>query len=159
MDVDVRAGRDSDADDLIGLIGSCWSEYPGCVLDVDGEMAHLRAIASSYERAGGSVWVAEDAGRVVGSIGLVPLAAPGVVEVRMLYVLRAARRGGLGAHLLAIAEADAARRGARRIELWSDTRFTDAHRFYERRGYERGPDTRALHDLSNSVEFFFSKDL
>jgi putative acetyltransferase len=73
----------------------------------------------------------------------------------MLYVRAAARRSGLGGRLLAVAEDEARRRGARRIQLWSDTRFTTAHRFYER----RGPATRELHDLSASVEYLFFKDL
>jgi hypothetical protein len=40
--------------------------------------------------------------------------------------------------------------------FWSDTRFTDAHRLYERLGYIRGG-TRDLGDVSRSVEYFFEK--
>jgi putative acetyltransferase len=159
VEVRVRAGRDSDAAGLIELIGGCFAEYPGCVLDVDGELPHLRAIASSYAGRGGRVWVAEAGGQVVGSVGLVGGQEPAVVEVRMLYVRRDVRRVGLGSRLLGLAEAEAERRGATRVELWSDTRFLAAHRFYERHGYRRGPRTRELHDLSGSVEFFFDKDL
>lgn len=155
----IRDARDDDAAGLIELIGSCWSAYPGCVLDVDGEMPHLRAVADAYRAWGGRAWIAEEAGRVVASIGLVPARGWQAGEVRMLYVLPAARRAGLGSRLLALAEAEAeaAARGAVRIELWSDTRFTDAHRFYLRHGYTRGPDSRELHDLSDSVEHFFFK--
>lgn len=39
------------------------------------------------------------------------------------------------------------------------TRFTDAHRLYERLGYVRSPGTRELHDLSRSVEYHFAKAL
>jgi hypothetical protein len=56
-------------------------------------------------------------------------------------------------------EAEAATRGARALELWSDTRFADAHRLYARLGYERLPDARELHDLSHSVELHFRKVL
>ena len=41
--IDIRPGRDSDADGFIALIGACWESYPGIVLDVDGEMPELRA--------------------------------------------------------------------------------------------------------------------
>jgi putative acetyltransferase len=163
MAIELRAARDEDADGLIELIGGCWAEY-GCVMDVDGENPHLRAIASAYAAWGGSAWIAEEDGLVVGSVGLVPIGQPQanepvVGELRMLYVAKPARRSGLGNRLLVIVEEEAVRRGMTRMQLWSDTRFLDAHRFYERRGYVRGPETRELHDLSNSVEFFFTTDL
>jgi putative acetyltransferase len=56
-------------------------------------------------------------------------------------------------------EREAARNSAAFVELWSDTRFLDAHRLYERLGYTRSPHTRELQDLSNSVEFHFLKHL
>ena len=33
----IREGLDSDSEELIALIASIFAEYPGCVLDVDGE--------------------------------------------------------------------------------------------------------------------------
>jgi putative acetyltransferase len=81
------------------------------------------------------------------------------MDLRKLYVARAARRRGLGGHLCDLAEAQARTCGAVFIELWSDTRFTDAHRLYERRGYVRGAETRALYDLSQTIEFYFRKPL
>jgi putative acetyltransferase len=159
MAIELRPGRDEDADGLIELIGGCWSEYSGCLMDVDGENPHLRAIATAYAGWGGRVWIAEDAGQVVGSVGIVPAGDPAVGELRMLYVAKPARKAGLGTRLLRLAEAEATRRGMTTMRLWTDTRFADAHRFYERHGYERGPDTRELHDLSDSVEYFFRKGL
>ena len=43
--------------------------------------------------------------------------------------------------------------------LWSDTRFTGAHRLYERLGYRRLPESRTLGDVSNSVEHGYEKAL
>jgi putative acetyltransferase len=127
-------------------------------MDVDGELPHLRAIASAYRHWGGAAWVAEAGGRVLGSVAFVPAGAS-AVELRMLYVHPDARRSGLGGRLVGLVEAEARRRGAGRVELWTDTRFTTAHRFYERRGYRRGPATRELRDLSASVEYFYAKPL
>jgi putative acetyltransferase len=45
------------------------------------------------------------------------------------------------------------------VELWSDTRFEDAHRLYEGRGYRRGDELRELHDLSGSVEYYYRRSL
>ena len=167
----IREARDEDALDLIELIGSCFGEYVGCVLDVDGELPELRALASWAAERGGTFWVAEEGegGRVVamggftraerssGPEGFAPRGAG--VELRKLYVHRRARAGGLGGKILDLVEAAAHARRAAFVEMWSDTRFTTAHRFYERRGYLRGPSTRDLHDLSHSVEHYFKKEL
>jgi putative acetyltransferase len=49
--------------------------------------------------------------------------------------------------------------GAHRMIFWSDTRFTDAHRLYKRLGFTQTSAQRDLSDISNSVEYFFEKDL
>lgn len=165
MDVDVveialRAARDSDEDGLIALIGGCFDEYENCILAVDEEMPELRRIASWHAERGGRVWVAEDAdGTIVGSVAALPVDRDATrgVELKKLYVAKRARRRGLGARLCALVEAFAAERDATFVELWSDTRFLDAHRLYERVGYARDGRTRELHDLSGSVEWYFSK--
>ncbi len=154
----IRPARDTDADGLIHLIGSCWSEYPGCILDVDAEEPHLRAIATHFTCRGGRFWVAEQEATIVGSVGLAPVDDPNGIELHKLYVLREARQTGLGGTLTQLAEDSAREAGATFIELWSDTRFETAHRFYERRGYRRSPTTRDLNDLSNSTEYHFRKD-
>ena len=72
--------------------------------------------------------------------------------------IAAQRGGGLAARLLARAEAHAAAAGATRFELWSDTRFERAHRFYEKRSsYLRAGPIRPLNDLSHSLEFGYAK--
>jgi putative acetyltransferase len=155
----VRDARDDDADDLIALIAGCFADYPRCVLEVPNEAPELLAIATAYAALGGRFWVADRDGRVVGCAGFVPLAERGGAELRKLYVHRRERRRGLGARLSGLVEGEARARGAGFVELWSDTRFTDAHRLYERLGYRRGTATRDLHDMSGSVELHFVKEL
>jgi putative acetyltransferase len=154
----IRQARDDDSAALVELIGACYADYPGCVLDVDREEPWLRAPATAYAAWRGRLWVAERAGEVVGSGGFRPR-APGVGGVHHLYVARRARRRGLATRLLGLIEAEARRRGAARVDLWSDTRFTDAHRLYQRLDYVRSPDTRELGDLSRSTEYHFAKAL
>lgn len=153
----LREARDDDASGLIDLIGRTFAEYPGCILDVDGEMPELRRIASWFREHGGRFWVAERDGRVVGCIGVAPAAEPGGVELKKLYVSRDERKSGLGGRLVELVEREAARRGASFIDLWSDTRFTTAHAFYAKRGWVRGPSTRELHDVSGTVEYYFKR--
>jgi hypothetical protein len=60
---------------------------------------------------------------------------------------------------VALVENEAERRGASFVELWSDTRFTDAHRLYRSLGYRQLPDVRELHDLSSTREYRFARTL
>ncbi len=159
----IRRGRDGDAPGFIALIGACWSLYPGCVLDVDAEEPHLRALASYYAGQGGAVWVAERNGTIEGMVATRPLLQEAPVpdgstwEICKVYAAPALHGGGLGHRLLDTAEAHAIANGATRLVLWSDTRFDRAHRFYEKRSYVRSGPIRVLHDLSNSLEFAYAK--
>lgn len=152
----IRPGLDSDADGIIALIGACWSQYPGVLLDVDGEMPELRALASYYAGKGGALWIAEADGRVAGMIATRPHEA-GAWEICRVYVVPELHGGGLGHRLLDTAESHAIASGAQRLVLWSDTRFDRAHRFYEKRSYVRSGPIRVLDDISNSLEFAYAK--
>jgi N-acetylglutamate synthase-like GNAT family acetyltransferase len=157
-DMIIRSARDEDSEALIHLISSVYSEYPGIVLAVDAEIPELRKPASAANSHGGRWWVAELGRQIVGSVAVVP-EADNAVELKKLYVSSAARRRGLGAHLVALAESEARGRQASTMTLWTDTRFEDAHRLYARLGFVRAPRTRVLNDLSNTVEFHYTKDL
>jgi predicted GNAT family N-acyltransferase/predicted GNAT family acetyltransferase len=154
----VRDVRDDDSAALIDLIGGCWAEYPGVELHVDAEEPWLRAPASAYRDSGGRMWVVELDGRVVACCGVKPL-REGVVELKSMYVSAPARRRGIARRLEALVLDEAGRRGATRVELWSDTRFLEAHRTYSALGYAQLPGERDLQDLSGSFEYPFAKDL
>ena len=155
----LRPGRDEDADGFIRLIGDCWAEYPGCVMDVDGEVPELRALATYFAEAGGALWVAELAERVIGMAATRPMGQDAAFEICKVYVAKEARGSGLAHDLLRAAEAHARAAGAERLVLWTDTRFETAHRFYEKRGFVRQGPIRVLHDLSNSLEFRYVKPI
>jgi GNAT superfamily N-acetyltransferase len=154
----LRAGRDGDADGFIALIFACWAEYPGCVMDLDGEVPELRALASYYGAKGGALWAAEQDGLVVGMVGTAPL-GDGCWEICKMYAYAEQRGTGLAQGLIAAAEGHARGRGATAMRLWSDTRFDRAHRFYEKCSYVRAGPIRVLDDLSHSLEFEYAKPL
>ncbi len=157
-DLAIRPVRDDDAQDLYGLLTLCFSEFPGCFTDPHGDLPDLRAPATHIaKKPGGAFWVVEDGRGRVGACVCVDFPEPGTAELHRLYVRPDLRRRGLGARLVRLVESHAQAAGAGRVILWSDTRFTDAHRLYERLGYLRAPGTRDLGDVSNSVEYFFEK--
>jgi putative acetyltransferase len=154
----LREAVDSDSWALMALIGACWAEYPGCIVDFAGEYPEVLAPASHYRAAGGALWVLPEGEWIAASIGL----AAGhdqPVELVKLYVAKHRRGRGLGQALVGYVEGQARERGASGIELWSDTRFHDAHRLYERLGYRPTGATRELHDLSETTEYAFHKSL
>lgn len=153
----IRDARDGDGDALIALIKACWDDYPGCIFDVDDENPELRYFASHYSGEGRHAWIAEISGRLVGSVAIEP--APTGAHIQTLYVDPTLRRQGLARRLVALVEDFAVASGARCIDLWTDTRFTAAHGFYERLGYQRQPGTRRLDDLSGSIEYHYVKTL
>ncbi len=154
----IRPARDEDAPGIVALIAACWAEYPGCVMDLDGENPELRRFASYCAEQDGAAWTAEQGGELVGMVATAPL-GDGEWEIKRLYAARPLRGAGLAQKLLTTAESFAAERGAGRLVLWSDTRFDRAHRFYEKQGYVRAGPIRTLNDLSRSMEFHYAKPI
>jgi N-acetylglutamate synthase-like GNAT family acetyltransferase len=155
----IRLARDDDAQDLFGLLSLCFAEYPGCYVDPHDDLPDLLRAGSSFERKGGAFWVVEDERGRVCACAALDFPETGAGELHRLYV-RPDRRGrGLGGELVRLVEDHARRKGANRMLFWSDTRFTDAHRLYDRRGYARTGQTRNLGDVSNTVEYRFEKAL
>ena len=166
----LRSARDDDAQDLFGLITLCFAEYPGCFTDPHDDLPDLvhpgrwqSRCAADGRLLGGEFLVVEDArGRVCACIALdfPEISADGspIAELHRLYVRPDCRGRGLAKRLTLHVEALARQTGARRMILWSDTRFTKAHALYGGLGYYRGK-TRPLGDLSNSIEYFFDKAL
>lgn len=157
-----RAATDADSDGLIRLIETVYQEYPGCVLDLEEEPALLTP-ASSFAEEFGTLWVVEDKATIVACGGYVmsPLEEPDdppMIELRKLYVAASHRRQGIANQLCQRVEDAARRHSILSLELWSDTRFVDAHRLYQRRGYLRCGH-RTLHDRSQSKEYYFRLDL
>ncbi|MCG8492639.1 MAG: GNAT family N-acetyltransferase [Sneathiellales bacterium] len=157
-EISYRKAKDSDAEGLIALIDKCYQEYEGCILDVDAEEPQLRAIASYFDEKNGEFWVAEKGGVLIGSIGYTLEGRD--AEIKHLYVDGDIRRQGLASTLCNfVDEALENRAECTRIILWTDTRFTNAHRLYEKRGFVGGKETRTLNDLSNTTEYYYEKPL
>ncbi len=144
---------------VIELIHRVFGEYE-FIWDPEDEFWDLLAeeAAFPYREPRGAMWVMRDTdGQVVGSIAAERLDGP-TVELHRLYLDADLRGQGLGRRLFETGVAWAREQGAWRIELWSDTRFEDAHRLYERLGYVK-MDTRELDDVNDTVEFKYERDL
>jgi ribosomal protein S18 acetylase RimI-like enzyme len=155
----VRAVRDSDAQDLFGLMTLCFADYTGCYVDPHDDLADLNAPAAAIAKRGGRFWVVEDDEGRVGACASIDLPSRGLAELHRVYVRPDLRRRGLARMLVAMAEDEATARAASRIFFWSDTRFVTAHRLYQRLGYRATGEERSLGDISQSREYRFEKSL
>lgn len=149
----LREVRNEDSEGLIRLIGGVYSEYPGCVLDVEREEPFLLSPEGTFD----AWWVLDRQGEIIGCCAL--CLGDGAAELKKLYLRPGVRGSGLARKLTELTETTAREAGATVIELWTDTRFTDAHGFYAHLGYARTGRTRDLHDLSNTTEYHFTKAL
>lgn len=153
-----RPAKDSDANSLIKLIGDCFSEYEGVFLEPDGLDADLKAYASYMDEINGEAFVVEKGGELVAVSSYAPIEGD-KYQLKRIYLSEKLRGSGMGLELLHLVEGKAKERGATSMELWSDTRFTRAHSFYQREGYVKQDYTRDLNDSSNTTEYCFIKQL
>jgi GNAT superfamily N-acetyltransferase len=124
--------RAEDVDRVAGLATQLG--YPAGPADVAPRFAELTAHPAEH-----AVLVAtDDADRVVGWIHVAQVRSIVTSDVAMiggLVVGDGARSAGIGAGLVAAAEAWARDHGARTMTVRSRTERARAHRFYERQGY------------------------
>ena len=116
------------------VVKAVFTEY-GFPFDENDYDADLADPAAHYDgRAGWFVVAEEPGGRVVGCVGLTD-EGEGLFELHRLYVLAEMRGSGTGSGLVQWALDQALLRGARRLVLYSDIAFEDAHRLYRRFGF------------------------
>ena len=136
--MDVRRAAPADIPRLLTLVRRYW-DFEGIAgfsaLRVELVLQQLLAVPGAL----GAAWVAESDGSLVGYLIVVLVMSvehQGLTgEIDEFYVLPEARSHGVGARLLAAAEAALAERGCTRLQLQLGVRNTGARAFYQRRGY------------------------
>ena len=137
--VTVRSARTGDVGRLVELLDhGALDDRKEDPTDLD---AYLVALTDIQQAGTGDVLVAEMGGEVVGMCQLVVfrhLQRHGALcaELESMHVHPDFRSRGIGGQLLAAAAEAARQAGCYRIQLTSNIRRTDAHRFYERNGFE-----------------------
>ena len=136
MNWNFRPATNADSAAIQQLVFGVLSEY-GLKPDPDGTDSDLGDIEANYQASGGCFDVLiDEAGQIVGSVGLFPV-SPGVCELRKMYLASVARGQGQGRRLLEHALAQARARGFARIELETAAVLKEAIALYERTGFRR----------------------
>lgn len=136
----LRPATRADADGLTALVGSCYAEY-GDRLDLDSYDSDLLDVERSFLAKGAAFVVLEAPdGTIAGSHAAVPLSPQGsrVATLRRLYLLKKYRGQQWGDKLMHWALDWLREKDTEFVRFWSDTRFTRAHQFFLRFGFERG---------------------
>ena len=156
--MNLRLARNKDSEQIIKLIRKCFKDYQNCLLDVDNDSPELKYIYSYFRRQRGKFWVVEDKNKIIGCMGYLP-GKKNEIEIHKLYIDQKFRRKGLAKHLVKKVENIAVRENKSKVILWTDTRFKEAHKMYLKMDYEKSKKTRRLHDISDTVEYNFVKNL
>jgi RimJ/RimL family protein N-acetyltransferase len=148
----------ADASDVLALLARIWREY-GFVWAPEIEFPDLFAFDEYYAPPRGAFWVVRDEdGRVVGCVGVDRVDAR-TAEIHRLYLDAHLRGRGMGRALVERALAWAREHALARMLLWSDTRFTQSHRLYDRMGFARLGERTVPNDPNDSREYRFERDL
>lgn len=134
--------RPATADDLPVLVGMLADDPLGAARESPDDLAPYRAaFARIAADPNQHLVIAERDGRPAGTLQLTVV--PGLSRqgadralVEAVRVHTDERGTGLGTELLNWAVAEARRRGCALVQLTSDATRVDAHRFYERLGFE-----------------------
>jgi GNAT superfamily N-acetyltransferase len=137
MPTTVRPFRSSDQAQVIKLVLAIQQEEFGIPISAE-EQPDLADVAAHYAVSGGNFWVAEEAGAVVGTVGLLSIGA-GDLALRKMFVASDHRGMGVAAALLAACLDWAREAGFSRILLGTTDQFKAAHRFYEKAGFAQVP--------------------
>jgi O-acetylserine/cysteine efflux transporter len=145
----------ADAAGVVDLIGRVYAEYR-FVYEPRVEVPDLFGFDEHYAPPRGAFFVVRDGNRVVGSVGVERLDV-GAAELHRLYLDVNLRGRGTGRALVeAVLDWCRAEKISRLI-LWSDTRFDQAHRLYERMGFERRGERTLPDDLNQTREYGFER--
>lgn len=134
--VRIRDYREADTDEIIDLVLYCqnWGDRAEKTVDDQPELKNIRA---AFIESGGGFWVAEEDGRVVGSIGLICRGETGIMKKFFLYDEYRGRPERFGRQLYGRLLERARARGLRTLVLDTPGDTERAHRFYEKAGFRK----------------------
>lgn len=148
VSISIREATAADRDAVVRAIKAVYDEY-GFAWDPEGYHADLYDLDGFYTARGDIFYVASVDGVIQGT-GALELFPPHPVgfanplpripgcdcSIERVYVHPEARRRGIGKAITERVMADAKAQGRKKMEIWSDKRFTEAHLLYQKMGAE-----------------------
>jgi putative acetyltransferase len=147
----------ADVPGVIALIGRVFAEY-GFLYDPATEVPDLLDFERHYQAPHGGFFVLRQDDVVTGSVGVERTGA-GTAELHRLYLDAALRGQGTGRALVEAVLDWCRAEGVAHVILWSDTRFDQAHRLYERMGFRQTGHRILPGDVNESQEYRFERSI
>ena len=141
----IRIATSEDEPGVIDLVDRVYREY-GEKMCLEGADGDLQALNEHYFERGGCFWVLVIDATVCGSHGARPSQEASVCVFRRLYLEKSLRGTHWGHELMNVAIDWAKQKGYRKIEFWSDDRFSRAHAFFAKFGFKPDGRTRTMYD-------------
>ncbi|MFO8030826.1 MAG: GNAT family N-acetyltransferase [Cyclonatronaceae bacterium] len=155
--LNIRSARKTDIPHLVALIKDAFAEY-NLMMDPAIEVPDFLSFENSYDFRKKHLLTALWNDKIAGC-GAVTIDGK-VAWLSRIYVHTGFRKRGIGTGIMQRLTEIALESGTETIELWSDTRFTDAHRLYRRFGFTQSGRERILQDDPNdTVEYHFFRNL
>jgi len=155
----MRQYRLQDRDNIIQIIDSIYREY-GDFVYLEGYDRDLLDIENNYLR-NGNFWVETakgDDNRIIGTIAVKKeLDSEDTALMKRFYLLPEYRGLGLAQNLHNTVISWCKQNQIRKLHLWSDVRYTRAHFFYQKNGYEQGEEVERENDGMPFKEYYFIK--
>jgi putative acetyltransferase len=151
----VSAANSADAPGVVELIGRVYREYD-FVYTPEVEVPDLFRFDQHYAPPRGAFFVVRERDVVVGSAGVERL-PDGSAELHRLYLDARLRGRGTGRALVEAVLDWCRAQHIERLILWSDTRFAQAHRLYERMGFQQTGERVLPDDLNQTREYGFER--
>ncbi|KST68575.1 GNAT family N-acetyltransferase [Mastigocoleus testarum] len=155
----MRIYRSQDRDSIIQMIDSIYKEY-GDFIYLEGYDRDLLDIENNYF-SNGNFWVEtanNDDNKIIGSIAVKKeLDYEDTALMKRFYLLPQYRGLGLAETLHDTVINWCKKNQISKLHLWSDTRFTRAHFFYQKNGYERGEMIDRNDGAMPYQEYYFMK--
>ncbi len=173
--INFRLAITNDAPQVAAVVHAVYDEF-GFTWEPDGYHADLMDLTDYCNPEVAKFWVAECEGVLVGCGGIewhdvIPGPAGAIAnfegvrriagtsaEIIRMYVHPHARKRGIASEIMRQCVAEARLRNVDLVEIWSDKRFLDAHRLYERFGAVAVGD-RICDDPDVSPEWGLALDL
>lgn len=134
-DFQIRDWQPGDRHGAAEVIRQVLAEY-GLPWQPDSADQDVIAVEDYYLSRGGTFWVVEHQGAIVGTSGFYPIhRQDNAVEIRKMYLLPTARNQGLGSFLLQQLETAIAHQGFTAIWIETASILKEAVQLYESRGY------------------------
>lgn len=131
----IRSATNADAEAIRTLVFGVLGEY-GLLAEHEGVDADLSDIEANYIARGGLFdLVLDDAGQLIGTVGLYPR-GDGVAELRKMYLVKHARGLGIGKMLLERVLGRARELAFVRIELETSSKLVEAIGLYKLYGFQ-----------------------